>query len=242
MAPNVNYSSDQLKLEAKFFGLTALLKMTNEMEKATQVTRQREGKRISTIISFNVGGTFFSTNRQTLMKYPDSMLARMCSTDVPVATDSNGAYFIDRDPELFRLILNFLRNGYLSTAQKNCTLDDLEIEADCFGLGELLRVIRQSRLSSPVTIRDRVNESKEVIIFRTVGGSIASVAYPTAAIKIDDKSTERYLFKIPERQTGFREYSPLLINSMGKSLPTFWTDLQEDHWQKFTAYDRRPKF
>ena len=72
--------------------------------------RQEEEEIPSRIISFNVGGTAFATSRQTLMKYPDSMLARMCNTDVPVAKDSNGAYFIDRDPEMFRLILNYLRN------------------------------------------------------------------------------------------------------------------------------------
>ena len=75
------------------------------------------------IVSLNVGGTLFATSRQTLMKHPDSMLARMCNTEVPVVKDPSGAYFIDRDPTLFRLILNYLRSGFLSEKTRNCEVE-----------------------------------------------------------------------------------------------------------------------
>ena len=111
---------DQLQAEAKYFGLTTLLKSIHK-KKSIKCVEQQKGERPSRIISFNVGGTVFATSRQTVMKYPNSMLARICSTDVPVEKDSNGVYFIDRDPEIFRLILNYLRNGYLSKMPQDCT-------------------------------------------------------------------------------------------------------------------------
>merc|ERR1711992_111729 len=101
------------------------------------------------IVSLNVGGTLFATSRHTLMKHPDSMLARMCNTEVPVVKDPSGAYFIDRDPTLFRLILNYLRSGFLSEKTRNCDLEELAVEADYYGLDELIKVIREICLPAP---------------------------------------------------------------------------------------------
>ncbi|KAH7693339.1 BTB/POZ domain-containing protein KCTD5-like protein, partial [Aphelenchoides avenae] len=50
--------------------------------------------------------------------------------------DESGAYLIDRDPKLFRLILNFLRNGSLD-ADANLLYDGLKKEAEFYGLTEL---------------------------------------------------------------------------------------------------------
>ena len=66
------------------------------------------------IITLNVGGRVFSTTLTTLLSHPDSVLARMFSNDgsavmPPAMTDSSGHYFIDRDPDAFAVILNYLR-------------------------------------------------------------------------------------------------------------------------------------
>ena len=63
------------------------------------------------LISLNVGGTIFVTSVATLAKDHNSMLARMFgrSTELPPARkDGDGNYFLDRDPEAFRVILSFL--------------------------------------------------------------------------------------------------------------------------------------
>ena len=62
------------------------------------------------LISLNVGGTIFVTSAATLTKDHNSMLARMFgSTELPPARkDGDGNYFLDRDPETFRVILSFL--------------------------------------------------------------------------------------------------------------------------------------
>ena len=53
------------------------------------------------------------TTRQTLCKFPDSMLGEMFGRDedFPLVTDQDGCVFIDRDDGPFRTILTFLRCG-----------------------------------------------------------------------------------------------------------------------------------
>ncbi len=65
----------------------------------------------SKIIHLNVGGQRFSTYRSTLIKYKDSMLYAMFAGSFPIQSESDGSYFIDRDPTHFRTILNYLRDG-----------------------------------------------------------------------------------------------------------------------------------
>jgi len=60
------------------------------------------------IIELNVGGTFYTTYKSTLTKYPNSMLASMFSGRHPIST-INGRYFLDCDGEIFINILNYLR-------------------------------------------------------------------------------------------------------------------------------------
>ena len=207
---DLSCSLDQLQDEAKYFGLTALLK-TIDKKKYMKM-------RPSSIVSLNVGGTQFSTNMQTLMKCPDSMLAMMCNTDVPVAKDSNGAYFIDRDPEMFRFILAYLRSGYLRKLPQNYNLDDLAVEADYFGLTDLLKVVRE-----------RIDDdgSREVIIFDAGHGGY--VLGPAMAIKLDNNSSQKYHFKVSVDSERFfsRDYYPYFINSMGCSLFTKWPGYEE---------------
>jgi len=68
----------------------------------------------SDIINLNVGGQRFSTSRQTLTGIPDTFFSALLSGRISSQKDETGAIFIDRDPELFRVILNFLRNRSLS--------------------------------------------------------------------------------------------------------------------------------
>jgi hypothetical protein len=55
------------------------------------------------------------TSRETLLKDPNSMLARLIDGDSELISDKDdlGAYLIDRDGKYFPPILNFLRHGKL---------------------------------------------------------------------------------------------------------------------------------
>ena len=62
------------------------------------------------IVELNVGGRIFATTRTTLCKDANSMLAAMFSGDLrPAHTDKEARYFIDRNGELFAVVIAFLR-------------------------------------------------------------------------------------------------------------------------------------
>lgn len=64
---------------------------------------------VSSVVSLNVGGVYFTTLRSTLLKYQNSMLAAMFSGRHEMQVDSRGASFIDRNGTYFGYILEFLR-------------------------------------------------------------------------------------------------------------------------------------
>lgn len=61
-------------------------------------------------VDVNVGGTIFETARSTLVRQSGSYLESLLSGRYQVSRDRNGRIFLDRDPEYFRTVLNFLRN------------------------------------------------------------------------------------------------------------------------------------
>jgi hypothetical protein len=63
-------------------------------------------------VTFCVGGSFFTTTRDTLLKEPGCKLALIARGVMPTTSDREGVFFIDRDPKHFQLLLNFLRDGW----------------------------------------------------------------------------------------------------------------------------------
>jgi hypothetical protein len=70
------------------------------------------------IIHLNVGGQRFSTSRQTLIWIPDSFFTAMLNGLISTNRDEQGYIFIDRDPKLFSIILNYLRTKELGKRKK----------------------------------------------------------------------------------------------------------------------------
>lgn len=65
----------------------------------------------NTWVKVNVGGKIFVTTRGTLTRDSSSMLAKMFGAQWSSAVDDTGAYLLDRSPEYFEVILNFLRTN-----------------------------------------------------------------------------------------------------------------------------------
>lgn len=63
-------------------------------------------------VTFNVGGTFYTTIKETILKEPASRLSLIVRGVLPCVKDEQGVFFIDRDPKYFQLILNYLRDGW----------------------------------------------------------------------------------------------------------------------------------
>jgi nitrate/nitrite-specific signal transduction histidine kinase len=73
--------------------------------------------RVGSRVKLDVGGVHFTTSVTTLMTEPDSMLAAMFSGRHELEKDDDGRVFIDRDGELFKYVLQFLRDGELDVSQ-----------------------------------------------------------------------------------------------------------------------------
>ncbi|XP_077373801.1 A-type voltage-gated potassium channel KCND2 isoform X4 [Festucalex cinctus] len=70
------------------------------------------------LIILNVSGSRFQTWRSTLERYPDTLLG---STEKDFFFhEESREYFFDRDPDIFRHILNFYRTGKLHYPRQEC--------------------------------------------------------------------------------------------------------------------------
>ncbi|XP_072242217.1 A-type voltage-gated potassium channel KCND2-like isoform X2 [Leuresthes tenuis] len=79
---------------------------------------QEKKKAQDGLIILNVSGTKFQTWRTTLERYPDTLLGST-ERDFFFHEETN-EYFFDRDPDIFRHILNFYRTGKLHYPRQEC--------------------------------------------------------------------------------------------------------------------------
>ncbi|XP_038635971.1 potassium voltage-gated channel subfamily D member 2 isoform X1 [Scyliorhinus canicula] len=70
------------------------------------------------LVVLNVSGRRFQTWRSTLERYPDTLLGS--SERDFFYSEEIGEYFFDRDPDIFRSILNFYRTGRLHYPRHEC--------------------------------------------------------------------------------------------------------------------------
>lgn len=98
-------------------------------------------------IRLNVGGKQFVTTASTLqVGGQDSLLAAFAARHSTDEDDDHEPIFIDRDPQIFSVLLSLLRSGRLpAAARRRFSKHDLAEEAVYYGIEELLR----SALSPP---------------------------------------------------------------------------------------------
>ncbi|XP_072983695.1 protein ENDOPLASMIC RETICULUM-ARRESTED PEN3 [Typha latifolia] len=86
-------------------------------------------------INLNIGGKLFETTATTLQSAgPESLLAAL---SIPAA--SNPSTFVDRDPELFSVLLTLLRSGRLPSSARQFHTQDLVDEALYYGIESRIR-------------------------------------------------------------------------------------------------------
>ncbi len=97
------------------------------------------------------------------------MLARMFNGSLqPSATDAQGNYVIDRDGELFRYILAFLRSSKLVLPKKFPELDMLKGEAEFYQIPELIEAVKDYH---KLNLKPTAEPSNDVYMLN-VGGTI----------------------------------------------------------------------
>ena len=86
-------------------------------------------------MSLNVGGKVYTTTRSTLENAPFfDGLFRAVSSGATTTKDEDGRFFVDRDSEFFKIILQFLRSGVPVMASTEQELETLRAEFEFFGL------------------------------------------------------------------------------------------------------------
>eukprot|EP01129_Flabellula_baltica_P006618 TRINITY_DN2492_c0_g1_i1.p1 TRINITY_DN2492_c0_g1~~TRINITY_DN2492_c0_g1_i1.p1 ORF type:complete len:173 (+),score=28.82 TRINITY_DN2492_c0_g1_i1:65-583(+) len=120
----------QLELLREFYEMKFNNLIGGEHQKDPELSH--EDFKMNTVVKLNVGGQIFQTKYSTLAnQYPDSFFGSMFSGRYETVRDENGAYFIDRDPMVFKYVLNILRGAnvsvkYLSEEEKEMLSDDLD--------------------------------------------------------------------------------------------------------------------
>jgi hypothetical protein len=87
-------------------------------------------------LKLDVGGCKFSTTRETLLRFPDSLLGQMFSGRHKVKIHEGGRVLIDRDGTHFGTILNFLRDPekYKIKIKDKVQLEEFKVELEYYGL------------------------------------------------------------------------------------------------------------
>ena len=120
-------------------------------------------------IKLNVGGQVFQTTLLTLTKYSDSFLAKAIGQRDwkinGILKTEEGHYFIDINPDYFKILLDWLRFGEITTDDANLLKGTMKV-ANGFGFKELveeLQNINPKKNSYPSLIRLRFRPEAPII-------------------------------------------------------------------------------
>jgi BTB/POZ domain len=108
------------KINTRAAELRAYEKKIEAMEEAMRVNRDK----VASIIKMNLRGRRFTAYKDTLVKVPGTYFFGMLSSSL-FQPDLEGEYFIDRYPEGFDRIIEYLKTGVLFLQGLN------EYEVDC---------------------------------------------------------------------------------------------------------------
>ncbi|CAI5668396.1 unnamed protein product [Oreochromis niloticus] len=95
-------------------------------------------------VHIDVGGHMYTSSLATLTKFPESRISRMFSGAEPIVLDSlKQHYFIDRDGDIFRYILSFLRTCKLLLPEDFQDFPQLYEEAQYYQLTPMVRELER---------------------------------------------------------------------------------------------------
>ncbi|XP_077996377.1 uncharacterized protein LOC144449677 [Glandiceps talaboti] len=157
---------------------------------------------VDVTVYLNVGGKLYTTSRSTLTRYPDSMLGAMFGGDFATQADSEGNVVIDRDGEMFRHVLNFLRTGNLRLPNEFDELDLLEDEADFYQIPDLITFVREWRRR-----REGQRNVYEYVEIEESSGKVKIIAPPrlwrtVPTLRKEVNKTKKYRLRVWDYHTA----------------------------------------
>ena len=159
--------------------------LSNLLMKELKVNKDSNNNRVeSNVVDLNIGGEEFCVSKATLTKkwkksgsnaefYPTNMFEDLMCGRAQVELDKLGRIFIDRNPKLFEIVLDYLRTENIPSDLSEAKLELLLKEADFYRLNSLADVIKAKRA-----------EKKVDVVEINVGGTVFSTLRSTLVKKI----------------------------------------------------------
>eukprot|EP01130_Rhizamoeba_saxonica_P002509 TRINITY_DN122_c0_g1_i1.p1 TRINITY_DN122_c0_g1~~TRINITY_DN122_c0_g1_i1.p1 ORF type:complete len:264 (+),score=46.39 TRINITY_DN122_c0_g1_i1:303-1094(+) len=144
------------------------------------------------MISINVGGRVFYTERDTLTRVPNTMLSSMFSGRHILSKDKNGHYFIDRDGKPFLHVLNYLRNQIVPKGLSDTEFHELKLEAEYYSIPGLVKELdRRSGVAQFAVLRYNETSNINHLSWQGATQPISLTKIPSGLFKcIDDVISE----------------------------------------------------
>lgn len=175
---------------------------TSTQQRQPQHKQQHSTDDPHEIIHLNVGGTKYATSRSTLLSQPGTFLAEMFSGQMgEPRKDVDGSYFIDRDGQSFRHVLNFLRDGTLpftssqSSAESARMRKEMKMEAAFYQIPQLLRWAQGND-----TIGGRASSEADRVVdaYRGAANGLLAAAYGRSADQLIEEVSD-YVVRCAEQ-------------------------------------------
>ncbi|CAB4402356.1 unnamed protein product [Rhizophagus irregularis] len=134
---------------------------------------------MNTIVTLNVGGVLYTTTKDTLLKY-ESFFSGLFSNNFSFTLDNNNNIFIDRSGELFKYVLEFLRNNTLPkrVLTDKALLEELLQEAEFYCIEKLITEIKLN-LDSTKNIKIRLWDLEDYLKkgYHVIGKGMELIQY-----------------------------------------------------------------
>ncbi|TRY76842.1 hypothetical protein TCAL_02689 [Tigriopus californicus] len=137
---------------------------------------ESQSRNLAKWVHLNVGGRTFMTCKSTInLRAPESMLARMFQSEEmgaipPGPKDSQQAILIDREPEYFGPILNFLRTGTICL-NDGVNAEGVLQEAKFFGIDDAVPLLEEMILQQKQNPDDQPLTRRDIIAALTTAST-----------------------------------------------------------------------
>ena len=158
------------------------------------------------IVTFNIGGQIYSTKRSTIENNVDSQshLALIIRNRTETNRDEHGRYFLDRDGNLFRYILNYFRDQQLVLPENFTELKQLCAEAKFYQIDRLVNEI-ENRLNTQNEHRKEIRSGVNFTLISNLhqAGRIRTLIGPLNLVSLFSlQPISRSFLKILEKFTS----------------------------------------